>query len=259
MPGRINVLMAYPGGYLGEPEKLARVCSAAVVACADGAVAPSLLRAGCHAICQNDLQATQQGEITPAEAARAHTLPMFPQQRLLRQRRRASRGHRISHAIFVGDGHQIYPAFRSDAFREALRALGVTFDVVDKSRIPEWSDYRDADLVIALRPPGSQTEMKPPSKLINAWLAGVPALLGPEPAYQRLRQSPHDYIEVNDVKEVVATVAQLQRQPEWYAQMLSRCEERAREYSPEAIAAKWADVLFERIGDWQEEAAIEMY
>ena len=75
----------------------------------------------------------------------------------------------------------------------------------------------------------------------------MPALLGPEPAYQRLRSDESDYIEVSDADQVLAAVARLQRQPETYEAMLRRCDVRAKEFSVEAIAAKWADVLFERV------------
>lgn len=58
VPGQINVLMAYGGGYLGAPDELANMCAAAVIACADTAAAPALLAAGCHVIVQNALQPT---------------------------------------------------------------------------------------------------------------------------------------------------------------------------------------------------------
>ena len=39
--------------------------------------------------------------------------------------------------------------------------------------------------------------LKPPSKLFNSWLAGVPAVLGHESAYRAERRSDLDYIEVS--------------------------------------------------------------
>jgi hypothetical protein len=245
VPGQINVLMAYGGGYLGAPDELANMCAAAVIACADTAAAPALLAAGCHVIVQNALQPTATGTLPAGAAARAHTLPMFPQQRL--RARRAARGLAITRAVFIGDRHQLHPALATESFGERLRALGVSFDVVDKSRVAEWGDYRDADLVVALRPPGSRAELKPPSKLINAWLARVPALLGPEPAYQRLRRDEHCYCEVSSADEVVAAIARLREDTARYSAMLARCEERAVEHSSTAIAAQWADVLLHRV------------
>ena len=248
VPGQINVLMNYNSAYLGPPEKLAKRCSAAVVACADTDSARGLLDVGCHVICQNELQhrppESDPSLDRPAEA-RAHTLPMFPQQSL--RRREATRGAAIRRLVFMGDRHQLDPALTSADFLRALDALSITFDVVDKSRIPEWGDYSEADLVLAIRPPGCAVELKPPSKLINAWRAGVPALLGREPAYQRLRHAAHDYVEVACPSEALEAIRRLIRHPEDYLAMLERCRERAREFSPERIAEQWAEVLFGRV------------
>ena len=236
VPGQINVLMAYSERYLGSLDKLVATC-VPVVACADTQNTPKLLEAGCHVIVQNALQATHD-----LMASRAHTLPMFPQQNL--KRRLRSRRTTIERIVFMGDGHQVEPALRTDAFHAALRAMGVTFDIVDKSRIREWKDYSKADLVVAIRPKGTAVECKPPSKLINAWVAGVPALLGSEPAYQRLRLEDSDFIEVNSGEEVLSAVRRLKDNPLEYAAMLSRCDERAVEFSSKAIAQQWADMLF---------------
>ena len=46
-----------------------------------------------------------------------------------------------------------------------------------------------------------------PSKLINAWLAGCPGILGPESAFQQLRESELDYIEARTVDDIVNAVA----------------------------------------------------
>ena len=262
VPGHINVVHSYSSGYVGDPARLARVCSAAVVTVADNRSAPGLLEAGLHCIMQNELQACSDDSppvprsdgstLKPREPGRAHTLPMFPQQRL--RRRRASRANMVRRVIFVGDRHQLDPALTAPEFTAALRAMEVAFDVIDKSRVPEWGDYRDADLVLALRPPGTAVRLKPPSKLINAWLAGVPALVGPEPAYQRLRSDESDFVEVHGAAEALAAIARLQREPEQYERMLRRCDERAPEFCAEKIAARWARVLFGEVATAASEA-----
>ena len=160
----------------------------------------------------------------------------------------------VRRVIFVGDRHQLDPALTAPEFTAALRAMEVTFDVIDKSRVPEWGDYRDADLVLALRPPGTAVRLKPPSKLINAWLAGVPALVGPEPAYQRLRSDESDFVEVHGAAEALAAIARLQREPEQYERMLRRCDERAPEFCAGKIAAQWARVLFGEVAKAASEA-----
>lgn len=84
---------------------------------------------------------------------------------------------------------------------------------------------------------------KPATKLYNAWLAGVPALLAPEPEYQRMRTSPEDFIEIDSLDSVLTAVRQLQAEPARYAALRARCCERSSEFSAQAIAARWLDVL----------------
>ena len=78
----------------------------------------------------------------------------------------------------------------------------------DAARL-RWADYSDVDLVLAVRPPiGTHTD-KPASKLYNAWRAGVPALLGPEPAFRELYTDTLDYVEVSTVDEALAAIDRL--------------------------------------------------
>ena len=84
---------------------------------------------------------------------------------------------------------------------------------------------------------------KPATKLYNAWLAGVPALLAPEPEYQRMREAPEDFIEIDGPEAVLAAVRQLQSEPVRYAALRARCTVRATEFSAPAVAARWLEVL----------------
>ena len=60
-------------------------------------------------------------------------------------------------------------------------------------------DYRTLDAVIAVRPFEPHLYFaKPASKLINAWRAGVPALVGPEFASREIRRTDDDFLEVAD-------------------------------------------------------------
>ena len=84
---------------------------------------------------------------------------------------------------------------------------------------------------------------KPASKLINAWHAGTPALLGPKPAFQALRQSELDYIEVRSPDKVIRAVERLKRDAELYRAMVENGWARGREFTTDAIAARWREVL----------------
>lgn len=89
---------------------------------------------------------------------------------------------------YMGNLHQLSPAYRQDAFRRALEELGV--DLLLGGNRDDWRDYSSVDVVLAARDAHPDLLLtKPASKLVNAWLAGCPALLGPEPAFQDLRRS----------------------------------------------------------------------
>jgi hypothetical protein len=111
-----------------------------------------------------------------------------------------------------------------------------------------WSDFHDVDLVLAVRPadPRGHTG-KPAAKLYNAWLAGVPALLGAEPAYRELRTSDLDYFEVDSVGPALAAIDRLRTEPALYREMVAHGRARAQAFTAEAILPLWVDLLWRRI------------
>ena len=109
----------------------------------------------------------------------------------------------------------------------------------------DWHDYSEIDLIIAVRPPCKLNYThKPPTKLYNAWLAGVPAILGPESAYQALRKSELDYIEASNFEEAQMAILNLKKNPDLYQAMVENGFQRAAEYTNEAITQQWAELLF---------------
>lgn len=77
---------------------------------------------------------------------------------------------------------------KTGAFQDALRQRGVRF--VNRFQ-GEWHDYQHVDAVLAIRDcPPVVLATKPASKLINAWKAGVPALLGPGTGLQGIAYLP---------------------------------------------------------------------
>jgi len=165
---------------------------------------------------------------------------MFPQQGLVP--RDPSRGDAVKRAVFCGCKHQLLPTLRTPLFAEQLRKLGVSFDVVHKGRAQSWRDYEEADLVIAVREPDASLHAsKPPSKLVNSWLAGVPFICGPESAPRGLREDPLDYVEVDPTPvAVLAAVAAYVNDPARYAAARRRCAVRAAGVGRAALAGRWA-------------------
>jgi hypothetical protein len=150
--------------------------------------------------------------------------------------RNSERGTSVEHAAYFGRTGTTSRWLREAAFKERLQALGVTFTIEERA----WSDYRAIDVVIAHRNEAPTMLMqKPASKLINAWLAGVPALLNREPAFEDLRRSPLDYLQIDSPDDVVSAIRQLKESPQLYEAMVRNGEQRAREYTINAIRDRW--------------------
>jgi hypothetical protein len=199
-----------------------------------------------------DFEVLQNGRF--ADAERRFHIPHWPQPALLP--RDPSRGAAIRRISFKGFEQNLHPEFRSPAWRDFLAGKGIEWEIdavrfagaaTDKAAI-DWADHRRVDLLLAVRPEDRRLwTSKPASKLVNAWLAGVPALLGPEYAYRELRRSELDFLEVSSLAEAKAAVLRLLERPGLYQAMVENGRARAAEFTAEAILAQWVDLLTRKI------------
>lgn len=196
-----------------------------------------------------DAEIVQNGRF--ADGKRSFFVPHWPQPGIIP--RDAARGTTIKHITFKGGFGSLDKRFRSDAWHAFLEDRGLTFEIASKhtqGAVPRWHDYAQADLMLAVRPlhgDGGQRCEKPASKLINAWHAGVPAIVGPEYAFQELYESPLDYIEVRTLSEAMEAVDALRADPERYRAMVEHGRRRAEAFTPARIAERWGDVLFTHV------------
>lgn len=173
-----------------------------------------------------------------ASAAHERFLPLWPQPGL--RARDAARGSSILHLAYQGRTGTAPAWFRSEALHRALARRGVTFEV----RTSGWDDYRGIDLAVAAREDGaSLLALKPATKLYNAWLAHVPTLAMPEPAYRELRRAPLDFIEIRDGEDVVDAVDLLRANPRLYEAMVANGIARGREFDVDATRRRWIALL----------------
>lgn len=197
----------------------------------------------------SDLEIVQNAH--QADAQRRFFIPFWPQPGMIA--RDPGRGARIENVAFKGFLGNLHPAFREPSWQQFLREQGIRWladaapykrNAVDAATL-EWNDFRNIDLIVAVRAPDAQLHpRKPATKLYNAWLAGVPALLGPEIAYREMRRSPLDYIEVTNPDEARAAIARLRADPGLHAQMVAHGHARAVEFQTAAIVARWREFLF---------------
>jgi len=167
-------------------------------------------------------------------------MPHWPQPGLIPRDPR--RGNRLENAAFFGDDGCIAGEMRGDEWMSILRELKLNW-----MRVPleKWHDFSEVDVVVAIRDfVGKHRHAnKPPTKLFNAWHAGVPAILGRESAYEHERRGPLDYLEARTLPDLVAALRRMRDEPELRRAMMANGRERARESDPAAIAARWQEFL----------------
>lgn len=187
----------------------------------------------------SDMTVMQNGLM--GETGLRRTMPHWPQPGLIP--RDPVRGDRLETIAYFGSD-QYEPQFvKTGAFQDALRQRGVRF--VNRFQ-GEWHDYQHVDAVLAIRDcPPVVLATKPASKLINAWKAGVPALLGPEPAYRELRTSSLDFLEAASAEAVLDSIDRLQQESGLYRRMTEHGAKRAQAFDVNMLTQKWISLLEE--------------
>ena len=210
------------------------------------------VRADLNLVPNSDLEVVQNR--TSAGGLRRLYVPHWPQPGLLP--RDPARGDRVTVAAFKGNRESLHPDLRSPNWAAALAGVGIgwepdemafTHDDRTRRRL-RWNDYREVDLLVALRPRSRRLfPSKPATKLVNAWLAGVPAVLGEEAACREERRSPLDYLEVANAGEALAAVRRLVGEPGLYRAMVDQGQRRALDFSTAHILEHWRRLLFETL------------
>lgn len=177
--------------------------------------------------------------VRSAHAWPAAFLPHWPETGLIP--RDPARGAAFENVSYFGLPERLAPQLRSADFAARLREHGFTFRIVGREA---WNDYSDTDAVLAVRSfAGLPFHKYPPTKLYNSWLAGVPALLGRESAYQAERRNQYDYFEVRSAEEIIRTLVRLREDPVLRAAVSRNCTQRAVEIGPARIAQSWIAFL----------------
>jgi len=185
-------------------------------------------------------------------------IPFWPQPGLIP--RDKSRGTRVEVVSFKGFNTNLHKYFFKEKWFKWIIENGFKwqldsqkFDSSNEMVTASWHDYKEVDVIIALRNKKSRIDQirgftsKPAAKLYNAWHAGVPVILGPEYAYQQIRKSKLDYIEVENINQVKETLLYLKENPSYYNKMVENGFNRAADYTVDKIASMWEDFLFEEI------------
>jgi hypothetical protein len=153
-----------------------------------------------------------------------------------------SRGDRFENIAYLGDPVNLAPELTDPSFQQQLEAMGLRWSIVGRDR---WHDYHDIDAVIAIRSftPRSDYRVKPALKLCNAWHAGVPAILGQEPAFQAERKGELDYFEVTSVEATLSAIQQLRDDLDLRHAIIANGRIRARETHASQLTARWRQFI----------------
>jgi|CXWL01.1.fsa_nt_gi hypothetical protein len=199
-----------------------------------------------------DFEILQNG--CQSDGVRCFDVPHWPQPGLVA--RDPGRGDRLRVVAYKGFAENLDPAFRDGRWQTVLSALDLEwrcdaapFDRNGFRHYPvDWSSFQEVDAVVAVRPADRQLHAgKPASKLINAWLAGVPAILGPEQACRGLRRGELDYFEVSSVDEAGSALRRLRDEPGLLRAMVENGHARAAEFRCDRLVEVWSRLLLDEL------------
>lgn len=194
---------------------------------------------------QLEVMPTEQAVVMPG---RQLTLPLLPQRGLVQRRR--ERGDRIERVALKSYRHNLPDFVLDPSFAARLGELGVELRVETESEGSQrWHDFSDVDVALCVRRslPEFDTDnaalRKPATKLINAWCAGVVAIVGRESAYLELVAPEHDALIASDAEEVISAIQRLRRDPRLVRKLRTTGEARAADFSVDAVLDRWERLL----------------
>lgn len=165
-------------------------------------------------------------------------IPHWPQPDLIP--RDPGRGDRFETVGFLGHRDQLVAELRTLETQKRLQDMRLKLIIRDDN----FQNYADLDAVLAVRSfDGNPYAHKPATKLVNAWQAGVPAILGAESAYRAIRQSLLDFVEVTTVESCFAALEHLKRHPTLRQVMVANGQHRIRDWAEETVTQRWLQLL----------------
>jgi hypothetical protein len=182
-----------------------------------------------------------QNPIEAAKDERYVYIPHWTQPNLVPRDQR--RGNRISTLCYFGHPDQLATELKQEDWHRFLNELGIEFITVS-AHTSQNTDYSDADFILAIRSFGPERfDRKPATKLHNAQKAGIPAILGPESAYQQERSNEYDYIEATSYTELKQTLSALASDEEMRESYFSRARELRQKYSLQSEIDRWTQFI----------------
>lgn len=173
-------------------------------------------------------------------AMRSHYMPPWPQIGLIP--RAGCRRDRFETVSFLGFPENLHPSLAGESFTRRLQALGLKLHIAAPSC---WHDFSEVDAVLAVRNFGRETPhlTKPALKLYNAWLAGVPAIIGHETACRTEGRPGEDYVEATDETQVCAALERLTTDLAFRRRVIAAGLARMAQRDTESLRRMWAALI----------------
>lgn len=176
-----------------------------------------------------------QNDVAPTSATQAY-VPYWPVPGIIPRDAARNGIKRVAYAGRIG----------SNNLDLALRGKDGPLGPLDLAIIPpdQWHDLSQVDLLIAIRDfSGATHDNKPPSKLFNSWIAGIPLIGGTDSAFSSVGRPGKDFIRVESEAEFSTVLERLRDDPGYYDAIVEGGKERRPEVTTEAIATEWLKVL----------------
>ncbi|MBT9316068.1 glycosyltransferase [Leptothoe spongobia] len=191
----------------------------------------------------------------PCEASSVlgcYFMPHWPQPGL--KPRLSERQDRFKTIAFLGHQNSLAAELMTPDWENQLKRRGLNWQPVintngwnDQQSIDtRWNDYQQIDAIVAVREfhrRRPRYRSKPATKLYNAWLAGVPAILGRERAYRAAGTTGIDYLEANSMAELLSCLDQLHQDKKLRQSLVKRGYRQGLKYTPEVITQRWRQFL----------------
>jgi len=159
--------------------------------------------------------------------------------------RAAARQGLFTHLRFFGEHVSLAPEFTQPDFIGWCEREGFDFQVVPREH---WHNYSDCDAVIGVRGlHAGWVHDKPATKLVNAWVAGAPAILGRESAFRALGAPGETYLEAASMADVRGHLIALRNDRQLLQSIVNSGFARAGCASDDSITQMWVDAIDRQI------------
>lgn len=114
--------------------------------------------------------------------------------------------------------------------------------------VGKWHEMSDVDILLGIRSFSKDShDTKPPTKLINAWLAGIPFIGGYDSAFDQVGTSGENYLRVSSFEELVDSIETLTTNESLYQQLVDKGKKAGEAYTVDKTSDLWVRFFEEQV------------